>query len=464
VKVRLSRGLAVAALTALSSVALGAFAAPARAQSAPAENAPKKRIFVAGFKGPKPTSARETLTRGLSDDARYEVIAGEVAPLDDTSPSGVLALAEKYDADVVVSGKTALKKKGWQATLDVYDGGDGRLIESVTLGGRSYDEYQGALASGDELDGALARALGRPRATADNQVAEPEAAEEPNVVESAPAEAPQKLRPSPLDLRLGARLYARDFSYTDTLAQLFPGGGFTDLVSYNLAAAPMPFGQATWYPAAHFSDRWFAHVGVRGGYEQGVATTVAFQGGVLEQAHSLWYAGLRGRLPIEFAPTSHAELGALATFANHSFSIGGAPGQPAQSVFPSVDYKMLELGGDAEWRIDGLILGAYAKYLLVVDVGSGPGQIASAEWFSGTQAVGVDFGGNVGWEISRVFDLLAGIDVRAYGLDFPAPAADAAQDRVAGGARDRYISFWGGLGIHWPGDAPPEAPAADDDF
>src|SRR5690606_20590301 len=153
-----------------------------------------------------------------------------------------------------------------------------------------------------------------------------------------------------------------------------------------------------------------------------------------------------GRIPI-----SPATIGLGANYGNHSFALKGA-----SDLFPSVSYTFLELGGDVEFQVGKLLLGAQAGYLLVLGVGD----IGSEEWFPNAKAKGVHFGGHVGFAASKAVHLLAGVDARAYGLNFNPVEADRPPERVAGGATDRYMSAWVGVRFRIP-EKPGAAGAGD---
>lgn len=254
-------------------------------------------------------------------------------------------------------------------------------------------------------------------------------------------------RPSPLDVTPGMRIYSRAFRYTGTLEQVEPGG-FAPLVDYNLDAAPMPFINLHWYPLAHMMGGFPAHIGITGGFETGIATKVNYAGAnaageteerSLNQSHTLWYGGLRGRIPV-----SVLTFGVGANYGNHSFSLKDSSN--ARPVFPNVSYGFVELGGDVEAQFGSMLVGAQASYLYLMSAGD----LVSKDWFATAKGKGVHFSAHVGWAASRAIHLLAGIDARAYGFDFNPVPLSAPADRVAGGATDRYLSFWLGLRFRIP--------------
>ncbi len=263
-------------------------------------------------------------------------------------------------------------------------------------------------------------------------------------------------RPSPLNLRGGMRLYSRSFRYTDTLDELYPTRGYPDLVTYNVAAAPMAFAHGNWYPAAHFTGGWPAHIGVTGGYEYGFGTHVQYGDRLLDQNHTMWWVGPKVRVPIQ-----QHDIGIFATYGIHNFEVIGddiidTPETGVATVdeaFPDVRYEFFDFGLDAHLRFDALRIGAHAQYRLVVN----PGPILSKEWFYNVTAQAVSFGGEVGWQIAGPFELMVGLDALQYGLDFNPVGTNRPANRVAGGATDRYLSVWAALEFVLPGQ---EATAA----
>ncbi len=433
------------------------------AQGADAQTEPMK-VLVGKLTGAKPTSARGWIVEGLENDSRFDVI-----PEDDSLslPTGsaehrIAEKAAELQADVVILGTSKISN-GWMAQLSIYDGKTGALIEEVEVKGGSFKSYEDTLISGEAYFPVLLKAEGFPPPEPEPVEEEEEPVEEePAQEEEPPAEEPEdddSGRPSPLDASLGVGIYGRAFRYTDTVAQLGKPGA-EPLVDYNLDAAPMPFVNVQWYPAAHFTGGWLAHIGISGGYGQGIATSVAYNDGATDytysQSHNLYYAGLRGRIPVAFAT-----FGLKANYSGHSFGLknkesGAADGSFPEAVFPNVSYSMIEMGADAEVRIGRVILGANGSYLLVLD----SGDIGSAAWFPNTSTMGVHFGGHVGFEISSMFDVLAGVDIRAYGMDFNPIAPGTDDSKVAGGATDRYLTAFLALRFRLPGSESADAPAA----
>lgn len=438
-----SRSIVAAIVVGAAVAWLGLPCSVAWAQSA-GENTSGKRVVVGEFKGAKPQSARSFVIEGLEAESSVRVVSGKDLKLQQgASASEIAAAAAQVEADAVILGTTTLRpRKGWAVEIYVYNGEDGALIEQVSVDGGAWEKYRAALRDASQFLGAIEKARLAPEP-------EPEELEEEEVeLEEEPAPPPppeeeESPRPSPLYLRLGVRAYARTFRYTDPLYKRFPNENLPELLEYNLDMAPMLFARVDWYPLAHFQGGLPAHLGITGGYEQGIATRVRFDDRELEQSHSVWFVGPRARIPV-----ADHELGLFAAFGNHTFVVRGQPNPP---VFPDVSYRFLDFGFDARLMFDEVRLGAFAKYRALL----GYGGIATNQWYPDTSGRALSFGGEVGWKLSPVFEVLAGLDVVQYGLDFN-PATNIPRERVAGGATDRYQSYWVGLGITLPGDAPTE--------
>lgn len=429
------------------------------------ETSDTRRVLVGKLAGAKPTSARAWIVEGLENNPDYSVVdEKESLKLPTGSTKNKIAeYAQENEADVVILGKSQFsQKKGWSAELTIYDGLDGSEVEKVEVDGGSFKEYEESLVSGEAFAAALAKAKGQPRPEPEP---EPEPDPEPEVdleeqqPEEEPAAEPREDDgatggPSPLNAQLGVRLYGRSFRYTDPLSEVLPGFGFEEPITYNLDAAPMPFVRGEWYPAAHWTNKWPAHLGVAGGYEIGVATSVVFRGERLEQSHDLMFVGGRGRIPV-----GPVEFLATADYVKHTFTVSGdeqapadgmpiSPDNPGTPVFPDVSYDLVELGAQFRWRTEHLMFGAHGSYNIVL----GMGELGSEEWYPNASAQAVDFGVFGGVTLSRLLELQAGLDMRAYGFAFnPDPDSVTDESRVAGGATDRYMSVWLALGVTWPG-------------
>lgn len=444
-RLRSSFTLTLTLLLAAPALIVGtAGEASAQDPEAPPQSEPMK-VLVGTLSGAKTTSARDWIVAGIEQDSRFQVVGSDEGAGLKTgaSSSAISEAALGLEADAVILGKSRFGKKGWSAELEIYDGKDGSLIEKVEVPGGSFQDYEAALTSGELYFPIVEKATGFPPPPPEPVEVEPEeeSVDLAEGVEEAKEVETEATQPSPLDVTVGARMYSRAFRYTESLNQL--STAFEPLPEYNLAAAPLPFLQAHWYPAAHFTSGFAAHLGITAGYEQGVATTVYYapEDQTFAQTHSLWYAGLRGRIPIKVAT-----VGLTANYGSHSFALkDSADGSPGE-VFPNVSYSHVELGGDVEFKLGSVLLGAQGAYLLILDTGN----LGSDAWYPNAKGQGVHFSGYVGWAAFPALDILAGLDARAYGFDFNPVDVDRPDDRVAGGATDRYTSVWLGLRFKIP--------------
>ena len=467
--------------TLLVSAAIGA-AGPAWGQeqgaAAPVAAKPpseKRRVLVGKLSGAKTDSAREWIVQAFTSDGGYELVSDDVA-LDlraGASEEEIAAAAAAEAVDVVVLGKSVFKNKaGWVAELEVYEGTTGKLIQKVEVSGQTFEIYERNLTTGEAVLPVTATAQGWPRPEE-----EPPAAEEPPpaptpvaapAVVAAPVPEGNPEWHSPLRLLVGSRLISRSFRYTDALADLRPDSGAMNPVDYPRYAPPMPRAEVRWYPGGHFTENWVSQLGIVAGYEVAVGQRLSYDANgdgtaemAISETHDFWYAGLRGRIPIK-----NVALGLQVDYGLHRDMLSGdQPTAADLPIFPDVAYSQIEIGGDFEWRIEQLIVGLHGSYNVLLSVGEIGTSIDSANgplpWFPNTKGTAVDFGAYAGWRLSSVFDVLVGIDMRAYGLDFGTIPfdVDITNHVVAGGATDRYLSAWLALVVKLPANRPtaPEA-------
>lgn len=314
------------------------------------------------------------------------------------------------------------------------------------------DESEDGGSAADELD-----------ESAEDTGADDAGAEEETEQAPADAYAPPPGNPewhSPLRILVGSRVINRTFRYTDPLSDYDPAA--RQPVDYPRFTLPMPRAEVHWYPAGHFTNSWLSQLGLVGGYEIEVGAQLSYNGAPVSETHDLWFLGARGRIPI-----GDVALGLQVDYASHRLTLSGdeATDPELLPVFPDVVYSQVEIGADFEWRIEQLIVGLHGSYNIMLGLGPigediNPGADPTP-WFPGSSGTAVDFGAYAGWRLSRVFDVLVGLDMRAYGLDFgaiPPGTVNTANRVIAGGAIDRYMSAWLALAIKLP--AKGTAPAA----
>jgi hypothetical protein len=304
--------------------------------------------------------------------------------------------------------------------------------------------------------------LGESAADPDEDVA---GSEEAATQAPADAEAPPPGNPewhSQLRILVGSRLINRTFRYTDPLSDYDPAA--RQPVDYPRFTLPMPRAEVRWYPAGHFTNSWLSQLGLVGGYEIEVGAQLSYNGAPVSETHDLWFLGARGRIPI-----GDVALGLQVDYASHRLTLSGDEVTDPEllPVFPDVVYSQVEIGADFEWRIEQLIVGLHGSYNILLGLGPigddiNPGADPTP-WFPGSTGTAVDFGAYAGWRLSPVFDVLVGLDMRAYGLDFgsiPPGTVNTANRVIAGGAIDRYMSAWLALAIKLPAKGEATAAAA----
>lgn len=437
----------------------GSLGAPAWAQ----EDGATQRVLVGTLSGAKTQSARGWIVEGLSADSRFEVLPEDQSAIEsDASQSQIAEIALAHQADAVILGRSRFhSKKGWGAALSIYDGRDGSLIETTDVPGGSFEEYEAALVGGAAYFSIIEKAQGIPEeATGGDLEASPSEEEVAPTEEEPVATVEDKPgRPSPLDMTFGIRFYGRSLRYTGTMPSPFPRPA-----DYNLDVGPMPLVHLNWYPAAHFTGSWVAHLAITGGYERGVGTTVAYSDPAtltqqeFGQVHQLWWAGLRGRIPVKMFT-----FGIEGTFGQHTFGLAqrDATVDPG-TIYPNITYSIVELAADGEVTVGKVKLGGKAGFILPL----GFGDLKSEDWFSETKGIGVQYRGHVGFSVLPALDILAGIEGRTYALNFnPVPVLDSddqprAKEKVAGGATDQYVSAFFALRVLIPEKKAQAGPAS----
>lgn len=433
-------------------------AAGADASSNPEAIATKKSVVVGEFSGPGGDKARLKVIQRLSQDERFEVLGASDPPMLPAT-AGQTAIAEMalgFEADVVILG--AVTKDGASSQVKIYNGADGALVQTVEVKGENAKGHGEALSAGGAYVEVVASVGGfAPPA------AEP-VPEAPPAEDSAPVEAVAG-RPSPLDITLGIKMSARALRYTNSLNELYPDRGYDPLVELNQDSGAMPMGRLHWYPGAHFGGGVLAHIGISGLFERDLTANYATEqcltgqavdengncvdgaGQVVEgtqtlnQTHQLWYVGLRGRVPVD-----QVTFGVEGGYGSHTFRLEESTTGASTTIVPSTAYTFLEFGADAEVKWADYYLGAQGGVSLVLD----EGELGGEAWFPGAHGYGLRMGAHAGWAAFEMLDLIAGLEMRAYGFNFNPVALDVPTDRVAGGATDRYMSAYFALRFKLP--------------
>lgn len=235
---------------------------------------------------------------------------------------------------------------------------------------------------------------------------------------------------SALEIGFGARALFRSLSWTSD-------ANAAGLGPYSLSPGPATGAWLEFYPAAFGSKGFGANVGIYGSLNLGfgVVTDLA-NGGEAATGFRDFTGGLKVRIPVgTFIP--NVSIG----YGQQTFQIA-AQGMPTD--LPHVNYQFVRAGAGARIQVSpSAAIDFGAAYLLVLDPGSGAGQIKSAAYFPSAKSYGVDLGGSLGLRLTNVIGVRAGVDLRFYAMGF-SPATDA---RAVRGAVDRYLVTWAGLEV-----------------
>jgi len=112
---------------------------------------------------------------------------------------------------------------------------------------------------------------------------------------------------------------------------------------------------------------------------------------------------------------------------------------------PNFTYGVVHLGGGARiYFTPAIDLDVSAGYLLV-QIGKAAGEVGGPGYYPAATAYGVDAGASLGFRITGIIGIRAGVDLRQIGMSLHWKMNDPSIK--AGGAVDRYIGVWGGLEI-----------------
>ncbi len=227
--------------------------------------------------------------------------------------------------------------------------------------------------------------------------------------------------PVALDVAVGVQLTHRALRWSDDI--------FGELRPYTLPLAPWITLDATWFPGAHGTDGWLAHLGLYAGvgFAVGISSSDSL-GRTYDTAALDLRGGLRGRLPV--GPHSLL-VGAgveLRQFTLHP------PDDPNDPGVPSVSYASATLDVDARLRLTpglALLLGSSAALPFQL------GDLAD-RLFPNVSGAAVELRGGVAWAIGSHLELRA---VAAYRRFFLALNPSPGDRWVAGGLVDEFASL-----------------------
>jgi len=236
--------------------------------------------------------------------------------------------------------------------------------------------------------------------------------------------------PTALELGFGAKALFRSLAWT---ADAKAAG----LGPYTLTPGPQTGGWLEFYPAAFGSSGFAANVGLYGSFNYGFGvSTNTTLGTDIPTAFRDFMAGLKVRIPLG-SVVPYVSVG----YGQQAFQISA---QGSSTDLPHLNYQFVRLGAGTRIHVTSSVsIDLGAAYLLVLDAGSGAGQIKSAAYFPSTRALGVDLGGSIAFRLTNMIGVRTGIDARLYSLAFN-PQTDA---RPVSGAVDRYLVTYAGLEV-----------------
>ena len=235
--------------------------------------------------------------------------------------------------------------------------------------------------------------------------------------------------PVALQVGLGGTALFRQLVWTQDMGALAP---------YSLTPGPEISGWLETYPAAFATDGFAANIGLYGHFNYGIgASSKTPAGQMLTTKYSDFMGGLKIRIPVgSFIPYVAAAYGL------QSFKLDPPPMTMDR---PNFTYGVIHLGAGARiYFTPEIDLDVNAGYLLV-QIGKGTGEVGGPGYYPAATAYGIDAGLSLGFRITGMIGVRAGVDLRQIGMSLHWKMNDPSIK--AGGAVDRYIGVWGGLEI-----------------
>lgn len=226
-----------------------------------------------------------------------------------------------------------------------------------------------------------------------------------------------------LDLAIGARGFNRNLSFKDNYSSIRP---------YTLTAPALGLA-AVWYPAAMGGSTGpLANIGIDANAELAFGLTSKTKTDNVSYPTSVhdYAIGLRYRIPL-----SGNELDVSGTGGEHAFKLTSGTGPDAvrsNLLLPDTIYRYVRLGALFRAPVGpvSVYVGAAYRYILK------PGQIKDV-YFKNLSVGGIDAAAGVGYALTQMIELRAGIDVRRYFYNFKVQQGDP---YLVGGAIDQYIT------------------------
>jgi hypothetical protein len=238
--------------------------------------------------------------------------------------------------------------------------------------------------------------------------------------------------PFAMRLGVGGKALFRNLTWTESNGALAP---------YSLSPGPETGVWLEAYPAAFATSGFAANIGLFGSFNYGFgATSKTPTGTSLTTKYQDFLAGLKVRIPL----------------GNFQPYVSGAFGQqkfqllPADPSRPNFNYTMIHAGGGARVQFTPSVDGDLGLgFLIVRDLGSVAGEVASSTLYPGATAYGFDATLSVGIRLASMVGVRLGADFRQMGIALHWKTSD--MGAKAGGAVDRYIGAWGGVEVVFDG-------------
>jgi hypothetical protein len=202
------------------------------------------------------------------------------------------------------------------------------------------------------------------------------------------------------------------------------------LSPYSLSPGPEV---AVWFeafPAAFATDGFAANIGLFGRFNYGIGASSTLGTQTLTTKYQDFLFGLKVRVP----------FGAFIPFVAAAYGMQKFSLEPVDASRPNFNYSFMHVGGGARIQpTPSVDVNLGAGFLYVMGVGSGTNELGML--YSGASAVGVDVTASLGFRLTSLLGLRAGVDFRQFGV-----ATNAAAPAPTG-ATDRNITAWGGLEV-----------------
>ena len=409
-----------------------------------------RRLVVERFKGTGDVKeVRAAAIAALEAEVTLTVVAVKLLDkhrhLNDGSPEGYSALAEKLDLLAVLHGKVGKGSEGWMVAVTVVNGRNGKSLGMLAYQADSLPALTRKLRSQlvQDLTPILDRAAGQPEPAP--VVVEPEPEPAPPPPPPPPPEEKPKSEPKsePKKETKPAQKAREDSSARCAWLELELHGGVTQrafnfieeergaLRGYQLKYAPYGAARATYRPWAHRACGLPSGFGIRAGYEQ----TFGAQSTLADQTLDTRAFAFEAQLEFEF-PIGIFALTPRAGFVYRHFELTG-------NYVPDPQYKLVALGLDGGLRAGFFLLELGGSARLVLDAGS----LQSDDWFPGASGFGWQGEARIGVAPTSWLDAFVLGEYESYSFDLNPSAPGEYPFGVAQSSYDRYLRL--GIGVRF---------------